>query len=173
MKRVNYQKGAFTVELAFGMTILIIMMFFIGDLAALLSAKTQSGQVSYAIATATKERSRFFEGRHTLSEDDFDLLNSIAGDMLEHQAPEKQDGYGITIEGFDDKGSESFTKPFDDNETCQPSTSIEHLGHLRPKREDGVMFPIYQVTICIKMEGTSQYFPGMRYVKSSSVLPGR
>ncbi|CAM2793755.1 tight adherence pilus pseudopilin TadF [Vibrio rarus] len=173
MKRVNYQKGAFTVELAFGMTILIIMMFFIGDLAALLSGKTQSGQVSYAIATATKERTRFFEGRHAVSQADFNLLNNIASDILDRQGLEKQDGYGVTIEGFNDHGIQSFTKNFDDGATCQPSTTIEHLEHLRPVRDDGVEFPIYQVTICIKMEGASQYFPGMRYVTSSSVLPGR
>ncbi|PMM26430.1 tight adherence pilus pseudopilin TadF [Vibrio breoganii] len=173
MKTLRKSKGAFTVEAVFGIATLVIMMFFIGDLANLLSGKTQSGQVSYAIATATKERLRFFDSRQTLSQQDFDLMNIIAGDMLERQAPEKQDGYGLTIEGWTDSGIQVFSKGFDDGEACVPSQSISELGHLRPIREDGVVFSIYQVTVCIKMEGFSQYFPGMRYVNNSSILPGR
>ncbi|WP_261833529.1 tight adherence pilus pseudopilin TadF [Vibrio ishigakensis] len=173
MKSPKGQNGAFTVEAVFGMTILITMMFFIGDLAYVLSGKTQSMQVSYAIGTATKERLRFFDSRQTLTQQDFDLMNTIAADMLERQAPEKQDGYGLTIEALTDAGSQRFTKDFDNGETCSPAQEIETLEHLRPVREDGVVFPIYQVTVCIKMEGFSQYFPGMRYVNNSSVLPGR
>lgn len=155
------------------MMALMILMYFIGDLSNLLSGKTQSSQVSYSIATATKERLRFFEARQTLTQSDFNLINDIAADLLERQAPEKQDGYGLTVEGFTDTGIQTFTKDFDDGEQCSPSVAISDLAHLRPVREDGVVFPIYQVTVCIKMEGFSQYFPGMRYVNASSVLPGR
>ncbi|WP_261815592.1 tight adherence pilus pseudopilin TadF [Vibrio gallicus] len=173
MKTPNNQRGAFTVEAVFGITVLMMMMMFIGDLANVLSGKTQSGQVSYAIATATKERLRFFDGRHKLSQQDFELLDSIAGDLLELQAPEKRDGYGLTIEGYNDSDIVAFTNDFDNGEPCQPANTISELAHLRPVRDDGVVFPIYQVTVCIKMDGFSQYFPGMRYVNSSSVLPGR
>lgn len=173
MKMRRRQAGAFTVEATFGIAALIMMMYFIGDLANLLSGKTQSGQVSYSLATTTKERLRFFDARHSLTQADFNLINDIAADLLERQAPEKQDGYGLTIEGFTDTGIQTFTKDFDDGEHCAPSIPIADLGHLRPVREDGVVFPIYQVTVCIKMEGLSRYFPGMRYVNSSSVLPGR
>lgn len=173
MKMRNRQRGAFTVEATFGIAALIMMMYFIGDLANLISGKTQSSQVSYSLATTTKERLRFFDARQTLTQTDFNLINDIAADLLERQAPEKQDGYGLTVEGFTDNGIQTFTKDFDDGEQCAPSVPISALGHLRPVREDGVIFPIYQVTVCIKMEGLSRYFPGMRYVNNSSVLPGR
>lgn len=173
MKMRKAQIGAFTVEATFGIAALIMMMYFIGDLANLLSGKTQSGQVSYSLVTTTKERLRFFDARHSLTQSDFNLINDIAADLLERQAPEKQDGYGLAVEGFTDTGIQIFTKDFDDGEHCTPSIPIAELGHLRPVREDGVVFPIYQVTVCIKMEGLSRYFPGMRYVNSSSVLPGR
>ncbi|WP_253912498.1 tight adherence pilus pseudopilin TadF [Vibrio sp. B1Z05] len=171
----DLQKGGFTVEAVFGMTVLVIMMFFIADLTQMISAKTQASRVSYSLATATKERSRFFDARHSLSQADFDLINDIAADLLRRQAPEKQDGYGLTVEGYTDGSPNvvSFSKDLDSGEECEPQTSIANLGDLRPEREDGVIFPIYQVTVCLKMEGFSQYFPGMRYVNSSSVLPGR
>ncbi|GAD78893.1 hypothetical protein VEZ01S_07_00700 [Vibrio ezurae NBRC 102218] len=171
----DLQKGGFTVEAVFGMTVLVIMMFFIADLTQMISAKTQASRVSYSLATATKERSRFFEGRHSLNQADFDVINEIAADLLQRQAPEKRDGYGLMVEGYTDAGPNiiPFSKNLDSGEACEPQTSIADLGHLRPEREDGVTFPIYQVTVCLKMEGFSQYFPGMRYVNSSSVLPGR
>ncbi|MEZ9875069.1 tight adherence pilus pseudopilin TadF [Vibrio breoganii] len=177
MKHRAKQSGAFTVEAVFGITVLVMMMFFIGDLSQMLSANTQASRVSYSLATATKERLRFFDSRHTLSQADFDLINEIAADLLVHQAPEKQDGYGLTIESLTGSSNaptvQTFSKDLDSGEKCTPGTDISALAHLRPTREDGIVFPIYQVTVCLKIEGFSQYFPGMRYVNNSSVLPGR
>lgn len=167
------QAGAFTVEAVFGITVLMTMMLFLADLSNLVLAKTQASRVSYSLATATKERLRFFDGRQAVTNNDFSLINAIAADLLTKQAPVKQDGYGLVIESFTDTGIQSFSKSFNSGQTCEPEVPITSLNHLRPVREDGVIFPIYQVTVCLKLDGLFQLLPTLRSISSSSVLPGR
>ncbi|GEA60676.1 tight adherence pilus pseudopilin TadF [Vibrio comitans] len=169
--RVRVQRGAFVVEAALSMTLIVVILFFIADLSQILLAKTQANRVSYSITTAMKERYRFFDTRHDISQSDFELVSSIAGGLLADNGTYSD--YGIAVGGYTDNGVQEYFRSFESGESCIPQESISELEHLRPVRDDGVVFPIYQVTVCLRVEGFSDVFPGMNYVSSSSVLPGR
>ncbi|MGR5299066.1 tight adherence pilus pseudopilin TadF [Vibrio mediterranei] len=174
---MKQQQGAFTVELVFAVTILIVMVFFIGNLSMLLTAKNQVDRVSYSLVTALKERKRFFNGRKDLSQTDFNTIKAITGNLLQRTDQDTQDDYGLTIESLNHRDhhfvTKKFTKQYDNGKSCTPQSNITLLQDLMPVRSDGVTFPIYQVTVCLRVKGISQYFPALQHVSSSSILTGR
>jgi tight adherence protein F len=172
-KRRKSQQGVFTIEAAFVIGLLVFMMLFLADIAIQLLSQTQAQRISYSLTTALKERSRFFEGRQAITQQDFEVINELASDLLSLQAPSKRDGYGLFMESLTDTGVQSFSKSFDSGSNCNPDTSIGNMSHLIPVRQDGARFPIYQVTICIKVDGLLNAVPGLRHISSSSLLPGR
>ncbi|UJF17511.1 hypothetical protein L0B53_01705 [Vibrio sp. SS-MA-C1-2] len=178
MKMRAKQKGAFAVELAFIMGILTTVILFVSDLSTQVLTKTQVERVSYSLASTLKERARFYEGRQVVSQEDFEQLNEIAAEMLNLQAPVKRDGYGLYVEaliplGEGEESSQHFAQNFDSESQCRGNKNIESLSGLMPERDDGLQFPIYQVTVCLKVDGYFSDHTSYRHLQASSVVPGR
>lgn len=166
---IKKQKGAFSVEAAFSFLVLAGLTLFLLDLSAQTIMKSQAERVSYSLVNIIKERSRFFEGRANLHSVDVDTLHNILDDLLYLPIESKQKGVGLVVESLVEGGTQVYKRGY----KCQAQRSIGTLTSLVPVDKEGDSFPIYQVTVCIEMDGVFGLMQGLRIISSSSVMPGR
>lgn len=183
MKIINRrrQAGAFAIELAFVLVALCAIFLFATDLSHQLLVRAQLDRTSFALVNILKERTRYYstltaggrEVRETLNALDVQDMQALAARMLNTT----NDQVAIKIEAIvknvvqPEYASAAFSQLH-----CQPDAAIVEHQNLIPV-ENGKVFPLYQVTVCAKVDTWFMPFfgEGKKHatISSSSVIPGR
>jgi hypothetical protein len=163
---IDKQRGSFSVEAVFALLLLSFILLFVGGLSIQIQLKERSERVSYSLVNLLKERTRFFSGNNPIAPADSDLIYDIASDLLDDHPAED---IGLVIESFGGGLNQSFS----DGMACQAERPIDSYSELVPVNLEGDVFPIYQVTVCIRSSGLLSLVPGTRVIRSSSLFPGR
>ena len=164
-KNLNKQKGSFVIELAFVLMFLCLLTLFTADIAMQLFTRAKLDRVSYSLVNVLKERTRFYEGNNTLTQDDYDQLDIIAKKLL------PDTNYNVLINST--VPTEAITptvKPV----KCSPITINPALIPISSLT--GVKFPVYQVTVCSAFNswfGKFTHGKNTFVIQSTSVMPGR
>ena len=164
-KNLNKQKGSFVIELTFVLMFLCLLTLFTADIAMQLFTRAKLDRVSYSLVNVLKERTRFYEGNNTLTQDDYDQLDIIAKKLL------PDTNYNVLINST--VPTEAITptvKPV----KCSPITINPALIPISSLT--GVKFPVYQVTVCASFNswfGKFTHGKNTFVIQSTSVMPGR
>lgn len=165
MQSINKQKGSFVIELAFVLMFLCLLNLFTADIAMQLFTRAKLDRVSYSLVNVLKERTRFYDGNNTLTQHDYDQINSIAGKLLPGT------NYSILI------NSTVTANPITPNVKSVKCSPIEINPDLIPISSlTGVTFPVYQVTVCTSFHSWFGKFTHGKtdfVIQSTSVIPGR
>lgn len=171
--RTRRQKGAFAVELAIVLIVLLGIYLFMTDISHKILVRAQLDRTSFALANILKERTRFYGERQTLNDNDRDDMVALASRLLGRDS----NAVAIKIEALHDSLTmETYTSDQFNSLGCQ-SIDINQKTNLVPV-EDGETYSLYQVTLCDQRDswfanfwddsGTPTYT-----LTSSSVVPGR
>lgn len=166
---IKKQIGSFSVEAAFSFLLLSAVTLFLIDLSAQAMVKSQAERASYSLVNLLKERTRFFDGRYELSSQDVNAIYSVMERQFYLPLDNKQKGVGLVVESLIDGEGQLFKRGY----RCDAQKPIKTLTNLVPVNSDNESFPIYQVTVCIEMDGVFSLVSGLRVISSSSVIPGR
>ncbi|WP_169628182.1 tight adherence pilus pseudopilin TadF [Ferrimonas futtsuensis] len=167
------QGGAFAIEMAFVLAFLVTLFLFSADLSQQVLNRAKLDRVSYSLVNLVKERQRFYEGRVTLSLEDFKQIRDIAARLLHKSQVEEQDQFGITVQSLVEGSQTSFSKSFAGETSCEPENSIASLSALVPENDEGKRFPLYQVTLCMTSSSWYDRVIGQHLISATSVMPGR
>jgi tight adherence protein F len=164
-KNLNKQKGSFVIELAFVLMFLCLLTLFTADIAMQLFTRAKLDRVSYSLVNVLKERTRFYEGNNTLTQDNYDQLDIIAKKLL------PDTNYNVLINST--VPTEAITptvKPV----KCSPIIINPALIPISSLTD--VKFPVYQVTVCSAFNswfGKFTHGKNTFVIQSTSVMPGR
>ncbi|WP_260811054.1 tight adherence pilus pseudopilin TadF [Vibrio splendidus] len=166
-------KGSFTIELALVLIVLIALFYFMTDLSHKLIIRAQLDRASFSIVNVLKERTRFYDERFNLSQQDLVDMQSISSRLLNTNSS----NVAIQIESLQGKTIRTvFASPQYGTLGCT-TLGIDQKTLLVPE-EDGVIFPLYQVSLCVESDSWFSRVWGdplssTMVVSSSSVMVGR
>lgn len=173
----NKQQGAFAIEMAFVMFFLAALLFFTGDLAYKLFNRVNLDRASYSLVNVVKERTRFYNKQFELNQKDLNELQTIATRLLNGH-----NQFGLRIESWIDGKIQVFNHTVGSSPTCLDFDSFNQSkrSELVPVHLTGEPFPLYQVTLCYKIDNWFNKFlvgnhknKKQSYLHSTSVLVGR
>ncbi|PSW07400.1 tight adherence pilus pseudopilin TadF [Photobacterium lipolyticum] len=169
----NKQRGVFAIEMSFVMFFLAALLFFTGDIAYKLFNRGNLDRASYSLVNIVKERSRFYDKRFELNQQDLSDMQKLASELLNDH---KQ--FGLRVESLVKGSYQEFNNTVDASTACSTLDSLNN-----PKRKElvpvslkGKEFPLYQVTLCYRVDNWFDRFMGKNktsYLHSSSVIAGR
>lgn len=165
MQSLNKQKGSFVIELAFVLMFLCLLTLFTADIAMQLFTRAKLDRVSYSLVNVLKERTRFYDGNNTLTQDDYKQIYSIAGKLL------PDTNYSVLINST--VPTEAII-PTVKSVACSPVAINPNLIPISSLT--GVKFPVYQVTVCTSFHSWFGKFTHGKtdfVIQSTSVIPGR
>ncbi len=169
------QRGAFTIELALILFVVIAIFYFMSDVSHKLLVRAKLDRVSFALVNVLKERTRYYEENVILTGDDRDEMVIIAARLL-NTAPES---VALRVEAMHD-GSAANIDSFESDQFNNLGCNVPLISSkeaLVPV-ENGISFPLYQVSLC---ESNSSWFARLLgianlseiTISSSSVMVGR
>nr|WP_301333986.1 tight adherence pilus pseudopilin TadF [Vibrio agarivorans] len=169
------ERGAFTVELALVLIVMIVIFYFMTDVSHKLLVRAKLDRASFALVNVLKERTRYFDESFTLTANDESEMRLIASRLLDADV----DGVAIRVEALHN-GTSADTNLFESEEFNNLGCNVPLLStkeNLVPV-ENGVPFSLYQVTLC---ENSSSWFARLlgianlseMTIASSSVMVGR
>lgn len=165
------QKGVFMIEMSFVMFFLAALLFFTGDIAYKLFNRVNLDRVSYSLVNIVKERTRFYDGRLELIESDVSELHTLAKRLLNGHSQ-----FGLRVESLINEQPQGYDQSEGDSISCKKTDSLSKRGNLAPENLKNEKFPLYQVTLCYKVNNWFDRFFGKNkdtYLHSTSVIVGR
>ncbi|AQS38109.1 hypothetical protein Sps_02962 [Shewanella psychrophila] len=170
------QQGSFTVELAFVLFFTSALLVFTGDIALQLLNRVNLDRVSYSLVNILKERTRFYEEKPIVTASEVDEIDILAARLLGYPNTSEAAPYGVRVEWLVDGGYGGIDKGIGGGTPCRPDDSLQDKASLVPINSAHKTFPLYQVTLCLKIDSWFNQFWGdseQHYIHSSSVMPGR
>ena len=173
MKLPTRQKGAFTIELFFVLIAIVTIFYFMTDLSDKIMARAQLDRGSFALVNILKERSRYYDERVNIDATDTSQMQTLAARLLNTT----ENSVAIKIEALHNKtGWQEFESQQYTNLGCS-AVALKDKSELVPV-ENGVVFPLYQVTLCQKKNSWFATLWGesgepTMTITSSSVVVGR
>lgn len=165
--------GSFSVELCFILIVLIALFYFMTDVSHKLIVRAQLDRASFSVVNVLKERTRFFDERFSLTQQDLVDMQYISSRLLNVE----QRNVAIQVESLQNKvARDVYTSPQYGSLGCS-TLAIDQKSQLVPE-EDGVVFPLYQVSLCVESDSWFSRVWGdpsssKMVISSSSVMVGR
>lgn len=161
---VNNERGVFAIEMSFVLFFIAALLMFTADIAFKLFSRVALDRVSYSLVNIVKERSRFYDKRIILNQQDIDDVANLASRILTEKHP-----FGLSVQSL----YQGVHQTFDTDTGCNvPALSAE----LVPENIAGTGFPLYQVTLCYEIDNWFDRFSGRTTksrLQSTSVIVGR
>lgn len=167
------QRGVFAIEMAFVLFFIAALLMFTGDIAFKLFNSVALDRVSYSLVNIVKERSRFYDKRFELKEQDMKEIQMLASRLLSGDRP-----FGLRIESLHKGKLDTFIGNVSDAPVCSSVDSLSQTSRaeLVPQNLAGKSFPLYQVTLCYLVDSWFMAFLGDKkqsHLQSTSVIVGR
>jgi len=178
----NEKTGSVTVEFAFMLLFLGIMLVFMVDLVLVRSAMGKLDSVSYSLVNILRERNAFYkDNSNTVTQQDVEKLRSVAKALL--YGKDSSQKVEITIEQLTYTGDQAVVTNDKDNE-CSAARPLGEHPELSPYSQSVNLakrrqVPVYQVTLCTEVTSPFKYFllnkenRAMHGIRSSSVSVSR
>lgn len=170
------QDGVFTIELAFVLLFLSVLLVFTGDIAFQLFNRVNLDRVSYSLVNVLKERTRFYDDNLVVTQAEVDDLDTLAARLLGYSQKPNTASYGMRVESIVNGAFSTIDIQSKGGVPCKSNDSLINRKHLAPQTSADKQFPLYQVTLCLNVDSWFNQFwadSTDHYVHSSSVMPGR
>jgi len=179
----NNNVGAVTIEFAFMLVFLGIMLVFMADLVLVRSAMGKLDSASYSLVNIVKERNAFYNGKEEISQEDVTKLKKIAEKLLYGQSSGNH--LKLAIEALTYNGTTpKDIKKYGDSNDCTAAIPLQKVPELSPYSQSvnpakRRQIPVYQVTLCMEITSPFKYFllsgkdRSMHGIRSSSVAVAR
>jgi len=169
----NKQQGVFAIEMSFVLFFIAALLVFTGDIAFKLFNRVELDRTSYSLVNIVKERTRFYNKRFELNQQDMDDIQQLASRLLTGNRP-----YGLRVESLNKGVLQTFNRTVAQGPTCHSVDSLKQASRsqLVPKNLAGKLFPLYQVTLCYEVDSWFEQFLGDKkqtHLQSTSVIVGR
>ena len=173
MNRHNYRaRGSFVIEFVFVLIALCSICFFATDLSQRLLLRSQLDSAAFSLVNILKERTRYYSVvsgntqfvRYILNNNDLKEMQLLASRVL--HVPEQN--VALSLESNVDNDIQQLSNDVFDRWGCQPAILINEHDALRPRKDDGSYFPLYQLTLCVRHDGW--YLPFVSGQKDSKII---
>lgn len=167
------QRGVFAIEMAFVLFFIAGLLVFTGDVAFKLFNRVALDRASYSLVNVMKERTRFYNKRFKLNQQDANEMRVLASRLLTGKR-----AFGLRIDALHNGAFQTLDASFSSAPVCRSGDSLSeiHRAVLVPQNLVGKSFPLYQVTLCYKVDSWFDKFFGRKtqsYLQSTSVIVGR
>lgn len=178
----NNNVGAVTIEFAFMLVFLGIMLVFMADLVLVRSTMGKLDSASYSLVNIVKERNAFYNGSEDIKPEDIISLRSTAQKLL--YGDKSSGNVKITIERLSYNGNNPLITHDGDSSECTAARQLTTTPELSPYSQSVNLakrrqIPVYQVTLCMEITSPFKYFllsgkdRSMHGIRSSSVAVAR
>lgn len=174
--------GAVTIEFAFMLVFLGIMLVFMADLVLVRSAMGKLDSASYSLVNIVKERNAFYDSKEEINQEDVTKLKKIAEKLLYGQSSGNH--VKLAIEALTYNGTTpNDIKKYGESD-CTAAIPLQKVPQLSPYSQSvnpakRRQIPVYQVTLCMEITSPFKYFllsgkdRSMHGIRSSSVAVAR
>lgn len=167
------QRGVFAIEMAFVLFFIAVLLVFTGDIAFKLFNRVALDRASYSLVNIMKERTRFYSKRFELNQQDINDIEMLASRLLTNERP-----FGLRVSTLHNGVFQTFDGSLSNAPKCRSSDAFTayHMSELEPQNLAGKLFPLYQVTLCYKVDSWFDKFFGNETqsdLQSTSVIVGR
>lgn len=184
----NNEKGAVAVEAALYFVVFFMFCAILYDFSTVFINKGHLERINYSLTSILRERSRFYEGREEVSQNDVNQLDVLAAKLLSDSRIGNNYHLQVDAVYFNAEKDrkvvrliQSFTGSSNNCE-LQDSLNLDALISLSPYgsygNEEKYWLPVYQVTLCIpKGESLFKRFLSIgdkklgRIIVSNAVIP--
>ncbi|MGC3836184.1 tight adherence pilus pseudopilin TadF [Moritella viscosa] len=167
------QRGVFAIEMAFVLFFIAALLVFTGDIAFKLFNRVALDRASYSLVNIMKERTRFYNKRFELNQQDINDIQVLASRLLTGKRP-----FGLRVNSLDNGVFKTFDGNISNAPVCRSDDALTpaYISELVPQNLAGKFFPLYQVTLCYQVDSWFDNFFGNQtqsYLQSTSVIVGR
>ncbi|VEJ08859.1 tight adherence pilus pseudopilin TadF [Actinobacillus delphinicola] len=158
-------KGAAAIEFLLTVMFLVLVLFFMMDLAITRATVAQLDNISYSLVTVLRERTQLYrtaDGKgkvEAISESEVKPLKILAKAMYYGNPNDSRPLY-LVIQSLQFKQTSatkepvvdmSLSQPLGDTQQCVPTTNLLNFQNIAPRSEqnDERTIPLYQVTVCV------------------------
>lgn len=150
------KKGSVTIEFAFMLIFLCVMLIFMADLVLVRSTMGKLDSVSYSLVNIVRERPSFFGGSSTITSQDVEQLRKVGKKLLYGDANAKQKVNIVLEQLTHTNGKANSPVVLGDSNDCKAARPLATVPQLAPYSQsinpaNRRLIPVYQVTICIEM----------------------
>ncbi len=167
------QRGIFAIEMSFVLFFIAVLVVFTGDISFKLFNRVALDRASYSLVNILKERTRFYNKRFELNQQDIDDIQMLGSRLLADNR-----AFGLRIESLHKGVFQTFTGNVNQAPVCSNVDSLNQTkrAELVPENSNGKEFPLYQVTLCYLVDSWFEQFFGnakKSHLQSTSVIVGR
>ena len=176
LTEISRQRGVFVIEMALLLFFIAALLLFTGDIAMQLFKRVDLDRTSYALVNIVRDRTRFYDGRWLLSQQDTSDMSKLAGRLLRGNGQ-----FGLRVESLRNGHYQVFNRPSSNGGVM--CTNINPLNSasaaaLVPVTKTGKSFALYQVTLCAEVDDWFNKFMknnsgNTSLLQSNSVVVGR
>lgn len=163
LKKFKKEKtGSVTIEFAFMLLFLGIMLVFMVDLVLVRSTMGKLDSVSYSLVNILRERNAFYKDNpDKVTEQDVKKLRDVAQTLLYGKGSSQK--VDIAIEQLTYTGDQAVVTNDGDGKECSAARPLGKHPELSPYSQSVNLakqrqVPVYQVTLCVEITSPFKYF---------------
>ncbi|MGF1775603.1 tight adherence pilus pseudopilin TadF [Vibrio nomapromontoriensis] len=179
-QKLNRNKGSFTIELAFVLIAILIVVLFTASLANIIFKQSLLDRTSYSLVNIINDRTRFYNvngsTRYDINTADAEDIYKLAHRLIfSHSGATNSSDLHLSLESLNDGKHQSVSIGSGDG--CSGVPALIYQSHLIPIDNDGNKHPIYKVSLCYSTQvwfsGFGSWSNKFSWLTSESVIVGR